>query len=362
MKDKLKFGIIGCGWIGFDKHFPSLAKQPDAEIAACCDIVKEKAQKAAKEYGAPGAKVYTNYKEMLKDESIDVVHVATPNMTHREITIASLKAGKHVLCEKPLAVREEDAKAMLEAAKTSGKKLTVGFNWRYRPACLYLRDLAQKGYFGDIYFAKAHALRRRGVPTWGSYLSKKENGGGALADGGPHSIDLTLWVMDNYKPVKVSANMYRKLYDQTEGNMWGAWDPKKFTVEDAAFGFITMENGATIIVECSWSLNMTEPGVGDMKTTICGTKAGADMDDPGGLRLNTVHMGKQVVMSPVINFNPGIPDVEIPLPPGEYEARQWIDSIKNGTDPMVLPEQAYVVTRIIDAMYRSAETGETVYL
>ena len=184
MKDRLKFGIIGCGWVAFEKHLPSLAKQPDAEISACCDVVEEKAQRAVKKYGASGAKVYTSYREMLKDESIDVVHVATPNMTHREITIDCLKAGKHVLCEKPMAMREEDARAMIEAAKTFGKKLTVGFQWRFRPACLYLHDLAQKGYFGDIYFARAHALRRRGVPTWGSYLNKKENGGGALAMAG----------------------------------------------------------------------------------------------------------------------------------------------------------------------------------
>jgi predicted dehydrogenase len=359
MKDKLKFGIIGCGWIGFGKHLPSLAKQPDAEITGCCDIIKERAEQAAKEFGTK-TKVYTDYREMLKDESIDVIHIATPNMTHRELTVTALEAGKHVLCEKPMAVLAEDAKAMLAAAKKAGKKLTIGHQWRYRPACMYLRELSLQGYFGEIYFAKSHSVRRGGVPTWGDYLIKTRNGGGCLADVGGHSLDLTLWVMNNYELKSVTATMYRKLWDRPEGNMWGPWDPNKFEVEDAAFGFITMKNGATIIEECSWALNMTEPGVGDMKTTICGTKAGADMDDPGGLKINSVEAGKQVVKHPTLSFPP-IKSVYVMPPAGDYEARQWIDCIKNYTDPVVLPEQALVVTQIIDAMYKSAETGKTIY-
>ncbi|MBQ2755433.1 MAG: Gfo/Idh/MocA family oxidoreductase, partial [Oscillospiraceae bacterium] len=120
-------GIIGCGGIANGKHMPSLSKLPNVRMVAFCDIVKEKAEKAAAEYGVEGAKVYTDYKELLKDGDIEVVHVCTPNRSHSFITVDSLEAGKHVMCEKPMAKTYADAKLMLEAAQRTGKKLTIGY-------------------------------------------------------------------------------------------------------------------------------------------------------------------------------------------------------------------------------------------
>ncbi len=357
---KLRIGIIGCGGIANGKHMPALAKQSErAEMVAFCDLIEDRAVEAAKKYGTPDAKVYVNYKELLADKTIDVVHVCTPNRSHCEITVAALEAGKHVMCEKPMAKTAADARLMLDAAKRTGKKLTIGYQNRCRPDSLLMKRMVDRGDLGEIYFAKAHALRRRAVPTWGVFLNEYEQGGGPLIDIGTHALDLTLWMMNNYKPKAVLGQTFKKLGDQTEtGNAWGDWDPEKFTVEDSAFGFITMENGATIILESSWALNTLD--VREAQTTLCGTLGGLDTVD--GLRFNNVDLGKQAVKTLSMEgsaaaFFEGTGSED----PADVEAAQWISAILNDTDPIVLPEQALVVTEILEAIYTSAKTGEAVY-
>ena len=303
--------------------------------------------------------MYEDYHQLLEDKSIDVVHVLTPNRSHCEITVAALEAGKHVMCEKPMAKTAADARKMLEAAKRSGKKLTIGYQNRCRPDSLLLKKAVDRGDLGEIYFAKAHAIRRRAVPTWGVFLNEYEQGGGPLIDIGTHALDLTLWMMNNYKPKAVLGQTFKKLGKQTEtGNAWGDWDPEKFTVEDSAFGFITMQDGATIILESSWALNTLD--VHEAQTTLCGTKAGADMVD--GLRFNMIDFNKQTIKKPSLEsggvaFYSGAASDDC----SDVEAAQWIDSIINDTTPLVLPEQALVVTEILEAIYTSAKTGEAVY-
>jgi predicted dehydrogenase len=355
---KLKVGIVGCGGIANGKHMPSLAKLDTVEMVAFCDIVEERAVKAAKKFGTDNAKVYVDYKELLKDKTIDVVHVCTPNKSHADITVDALESGKHVMCEKPMAKTSADARRMVEAAKRTGKKLTIGYQNRFRPDSQYLYKTCERGDLGEVYFAKAHALRRRAVPTWGVFLNEEEQGGGPLIDIGTHALDLTLWMMDNYKPKSVMGTSYRKLAEQTEtGNAWGDWDPTKFTVEDSAFGFIVMENGATIILESSWALNTLQTG--EARTTLCGTKAGADMQE--NLRINGVEFGKLYTTKPEldaggVDFYDGHEET-----PSDKEARLWIESIINDTEPVVKPEQALVVTEILEAIYESSKTGKAVY-
>src|SRR5659263_163293 len=275
---KVKIGIIGCGGIANGKHMPSLKKVPDAEMVAFCDLILEKAEKAAKQFGTKDAKIYTDYKELLKDESIDVIHVCTPNRSHSFITVDALEAGKHVMCEKPMAINYAEALKMIDAVKKTGKLLTIGYQNRYRPDSQFMKKECVAGTFGEIYFAKAKAIRRRAVPTWGVFINEYEQGGGPLIDIGTHALDLSLWMMDNYKPKYAVGTTYHKLNKDTEtGNAWGDWNTEKFTVEDSAFGFIVMENGATISLESSWALNTLD--VGEAKTQVCGTKGGADMLD-----------------------------------------------------------------------------------
>ena len=259
MSKRLKVGIIGCGGIANGKHLPSLKAINRVDLVAFCDLIEEKAIKAAKEYGTPDAKVYTDYQELLKDESIDVVHVLTPNRMHAQISIDALHAGKHVMCEKPMAKTAEDARRMVAAAKESGKKLTIGYQHRHKPETQYLKQVIDSGELGDIHYAKALAIRRRGTPNWGVFLNEYEQGGGPLIDIGTHSLDLTLYLMNNYKPRMVVGTSYKKCENAECGNPWGGWDPKQHTMEDAAFGFIVMQDGATITLDATWALNTIEP-------------------------------------------------------------------------------------------------------
>ncbi len=352
----VKIGIIGCGGIAKQKHLPSLKADPRAQLVAFCDLIEERAQWARAEYGAPDAKVCTDYRELLCDPEIEVVHVLTPNRSHCELTCDALRAGKHVMCEKPMAKTYADAKKMLEAARETGRKLTIGYQNRFRPDSRYLKGRMPS--LGEIYYARAHALRRRGVPTWGVFLNEYEQGGGPLIDIGTHALDLTLWEMDNYAPASVMGCAFKKLDKQeNQGNILGHWDVDKYTVEDAAMGFITMKNGAVIVLESSWALNILDDR--QAKCTLCGVDGGADMND--GLRFNYIVDDKMVVTSPDlaasgVDYFGGAEDT-----PGVLEARSWLDAVVNDTEPLVRPEQAIVVTRILEAIYTSGATGKAVY-
>lgn len=358
MSKKLRVAIIGCGGIANGKHLPSLKKLEQVEMVAFCDIEIKKAEKAAIEYGTPEAVVYKNYKQLLEDESIDVVHVLTPNISHAEISIASMEAGKHVMCEKPMAKTSEEAKLMVETAERTGKKLTIGYNNRFRPDSQYLHNVCKQGDLGEVYYARAHAIRRRAVPTWGVFLDEEKQGGGPLIDIGTHALDLTLWMMNNYKPKSVMGTTYHKLGQKKDAaNAWGSWDPEKFTVEDSAFGFITMENGATIVLESSWALNTLD--IDEAKCSLSGTEGGADMKD--GLRINGENFSKLYTTNVELGaggvaFYDGKAESD-----SDLEARLWVESIVNNTDPIVKPAEALVVTQILEAIYESAKTGKAVY-
>ena len=357
--EKVRLGIIGCGGIANGKHLPALKKIKEVELVAFCDIIVERAEKAAKEYGVEGAKAYEDFNEMLKNEKLDVVHVCTPNNVHAPASIAAMEAGCHVMCEKPMAKNVEQAQAMLDAQKRTGMKLTIGYQNRFNPESQFVKRACDNGELGDIYYAKAHAVRRRAVPTWGVFLDEEEQGGGPLIDIGTHALDLTLWCMDNYKPKRVSGSVFKKLGDQKEtGNAWGDWDPEKYTVEDSAFGFIQMENGATIVLESSWALNTLD--VKEAKCSLCGTLAGADMED--GVRLNLAKYGKLTTIKPELGAG-GVAfyDGES-VSAADMEARQWIDAVINDKEPCVKPEQAICVTQILEAIYKSAKEGKEIII
>ena len=356
--EKLKIGIVGCGGIANGKHLPAIKRNGNFEIVAFCDIIEKRAQEAKEKYGTPAAKVYTDYKELLKEKEIEAVYVLTPNKSHAGISIDAMKAGKHVMCEKPMAINYAQAKQMAETARETKRILTIGYQNRYRQESIYLKKACESGELGEIYYAKAHALRRRAVPTWGVFLDAEQQGGGPLIDIGTHALDLTLWMMDNYEPESVTGSVFRKLADQKDqGNAFGDWDPDIFTVEDSAFGFIKMKNGATINLEAAWALNTLE--VDEAKTSLCGTKAGADMKD--GLRINYVKYNKQCVEKPDLTsggvaFFHGVSQDET-----DIEQSTFYNAITKGTELVVKPEQAMVVTRLLEAIYESAKTGKTIY-
>lgn len=369
MKDgKLQIGIVGCGGIANNKHMPALSKLNTlCEMAAFCDIIPERARKAAEEYGIPGAKVYTDYNEMYQDQELDVIHVLTPNVAHCQAVVAAFEAGKHVMCEKPMAHNTEDARKMLDAWKKSGKKFTIGYQNRFRPEIQNLKRACENGDLGSIYYGEANAIRRRAVPTWGVFPNKALQGGGPLIDIGTHALDLTLWLMDNYKPVSVSGQVFYKLGnlpEAVEGNLFGPWDPETYEVEDSAMGFIRMEDGAVINLRASWAINMLDSR--EAATTLCGTKAGAEVRSGMGYKedeliynrgRNGQLMEERIsACGDIAYFDGSAQD------PGEVEAKQWLEAILHDGQPLVRPEEAYKVTQILEAIYRSAETGKEIRL
>lgn len=363
---KLKVAVIGCGGIANQKHFPALKNNADLnEIVAFCDIKIERAQEAAEKFGAPNAQVTADYREVLANPEVEVVHICTPNVSHSEIAIAAFAAKKNVYCEKPMSHSTEEAEKMVEAWKKSGMQFTVGYQNRFRPEVQNLHAACQKGDLGDIYYAKAHAVRRRGVPTWGVFMDKEAQGGGPLIDIGTHALDITLWCMDNYDIDSVSGSVFYKLgglEQAAEGNLFGPWDPKTYEVEDSAVGFVKMKNGATIALEASWALNILESR--EASTTLCGTAAGAEIHSGMSYQKNELIYNRgrngqlmEETISPVggVAYFGGGGGEE-----GTIDNRQWLEAVKNGTEPLVKPEEALAVTKILDAIYKSAKENKEI--
>lgn len=343
--DLINVGIVGCGGIAFYKHLPGLAKSGLACIIACTDINYHAAVKAKNEYGISETKVYKNYMELINDDKVDVVHVCSANNSHAEISIAALNAGKHVLCEKPMALTTDDARAMISASVINKRKLSISYQNRFRNDVTYLKSLCESGYFGEIYYLKAHAIRRRGIPTWGVYKDSSVQGGGCMIDIGSHALDLALWLADNYQPKSVLCQTYCKIANKPGfSNRWGQWEHKNFSMEDLAVGLITMKDGTSIYLESSWALNCLQQG--EAMVTLCGTNAGADMWN--GLRLNGELNGKLYENFLEMDYeNKG-------QNPGYAEMQNWMDCIIEDKDPVVKAEQALIVTQIMEALYRSA--------
>ena len=347
---KVRIGVIGCGGIANGKHLPAHKHNPDSEMVAFCDIIVERAEKAAKEYGIPGAKVYKDYKELLKDKTIDAVLVLTPNISHSFISVDAMKAGKHVMCEKPMAINSKEAKKMLDAAKKYKRILTIGYQSRYTPQAIFLKKECEKGTFGDIYYAKAQAIRRRAVPTWGVFLDEKQQGGGPLIDIGVQALDLTLYLMGNPKPVTTSGMAVAKI-GNTPGHvgLLGSWDHTKFTVEDYASGFVRFEDGRSLILESSFAANIEPTEI--VRSNLLGTKAGAELDDKlriFGERCGALTNGEVFGYPEVNHF--------------KEEFIAFYKSIEEDTPVPVPADQAINCLRILEGIYRSAEAGREIKL
>lgn len=345
---KVKVGIIGSGGIAQGCHMPGYASIPDqCEIVAVCDVNPEVAKKAAEAFNVP--KVFSDYHQLLALDGLDAVSVTTPNKYHVEPTVAALKAGKHVLCEKPLAMNGEEAKTMCRAAKESGKILQVALQSRFGGAGIFMKDYIATGAMGDIYYARAQALRRRGVPHWGVFIDKEKQGGGPLIDIGVHILDFTLYLMGYPKPVVASGKTWDALgKDPAIYNGFGEYDRSKFTVEDFAVGQIRFENGAVVTLESSFMANLE----GDpFQTQLFGTKAGATVvpwgDDP--IKIYTESNRQLFDLKPA-----NIPHVKSAH---TAEVQAFVDAIQHGKPSPVPGENGLILNAIFDAIYKSSESG-----
>lgn len=349
MADKLKIGIIGSGGIAQGCHMRGYAAIPElCEIVATCDVNPETAKAAAEKFGV--AKTYTDYREMLEKERPDAVSVATPNKYHMQPTIDALEAGVNVLCEKPLGMNADECRKMCAAARDSGKILQVGLQSRFNGPSRWLRSYIDDGNMGDVYFARAQALRRRGVPGWGVFIHKDLQGGGPLIDIGVHILDLTLFLMGYPKPVSATGKTWDQM-GKTPGlwNAWGDYDRDKFTVEDFAVGLIKFDNGAVVSLESSFMGN----GPDAFDTQLYGTKAGAIVKPyaPGNEGIKIYTEQNQQLMDIVPANVPNVESAHVD------EVKAFVDAIINNKPSPVPGENGLILNAIFDAIYKSSETG-----
>ena len=352
-----RVAIIGCGGIANGSHAPSLKRLQDegaCEVIACADVNEAAAKAMAEKFGIP--RHVTDFRALFEMDELDGVTVATPPFVHKEATIAALRAGKHVLCEKPMAMNVAEAKEMAQVARETGKVLTIGHGGRFSAGAQAIHERIAAGDLGEIYYAKAAALRQRGVPSRGVFTVKKLNGGGPLIDIGVHALDLTVWLMGNPRPIGVYGATYDRLAhtphvaQQNSLFNWGAFDPARYDVEDLCAGFVRFENGATLFLETSWLINQSEPEV--RRTELYGTRGGASTNP---FRI-------------LVDDGKTLEDVTPPVPSGRGEGAQgnflrfkrFVECIEGTAEPLVKPEESLNVQRIIDGLYASAESGRAV--
>jgi predicted dehydrogenase len=345
MGKTLKVGVIGAGGIAKGAHIPNYLKCGEkVEIVAVSDVVQEKAEELAKEFNIPHA--FTNYEDMLNKVQIDAVSICTPNKFHYPATMAALKAGCHVLCEKPPAMTAQEAEEMAEAAAKAGKILTYGFHFRHAPQVEVLKRFIDAGELGGIYAARVTAMRRRGIPGWGVFTNKELQGGGPLIDIGVHMLDTALYLMGYPEPDTVLGVTYQKLGNRKGVGVMGSWDWENFSIEDMARGMITFKNGASILLETAFAANVEK--IDEMNVTLMGDQGGADVFP---LKIYQEKHDTLIDITPSHLPKKGYHELEL---------ERFVDACLEGKTPLSTGQQGVYLQRIINGLYQSAEEGEAV--
>ena len=341
---ELKVGIIGSGGIG--RHYINIFKKvTGARVVAAADVVDAALQEVEKIDST--IQRFKDYGEMLAKVELDAIAVCTPNKLHLDPTLDALAAGKDVIVEKPMAMCAKDAARMCAAAKKAGKLLQIGFQWRFSPTAQYIRKAFDSGDLGKILYVRCQALRRRGIPSWGVFGQKDIQGGGPMIDIGVHIIECAHYMMGKPTPVSASGSCYTYLGNKKPDAIcsWGAWDYKTYTVEDLAVGMLKFDTGATLVIESSFAAHI-EKDVWNV--SLMGDKGGATVDPPMVFKDNYGHM---------LNIAPSVLSKQEPF---QFKLQHFVDCIRTGCKSEAPGEDGLVVQEMLDAIYRSAETGKTV--
>ncbi|MEC2054457.1 Gfo/Idh/MocA family oxidoreductase [Peribacillus psychrosaccharolyticus] len=347
MSNILRVGIIGAGGIARNVHLPNYSKHNDkVKVVAIADVVRGNAEVLAIEFGIDH--VFSDYKEMLETVELDAVSICTPNKFHAAATIAALEAGCHVICEKPPAMTVEEAELMAHTAQKMGKILTYGFNFRHTEEVSALKKYIQADELGEIYAARVHAIRRRGIPGWGVFTNKELQGGGPLIDIGVHMLDTALYLMDYPEPDTVFGVAYQKLGNKKGVGLFGEWDWEKFSVEDMVRGMITFTNGSSIIIETAFAANIQQHE--EMSVVLMGDKGGADV-----FPLKIYQEKHDTLVDVTPTYLPKNRDHPLQM-------ERFIQSCIAGEPPISTPKQGVILQKIINGLYESADKGEAIKL
>jgi predicted dehydrogenase len=349
MGDTLRCAVIGAGAIGLN-HMDSFKKHPKAELVGVAEVNADRRKEAADKYKLPIA--VEDYKEILRDKSINVVSIALPNFLHASVSVEAINAGKHVMLDKPMATSAKEAQLIIDAWKERKVLFMVGQNFRFRPDTQIAREYIRNGELGEVYHGRAHWMRRSGIPRIGSWFTQKKlAGGGCCYDIGVHLLDCALHCMDNFDAESVSGIVQAKFGPRGKGDgSWGKSEvdaSKPFDVEDLAAAMIKLKGGKSLILEVSWALH------GDS-----GKDHGVDLyGTEGSVNLFPV----KILKTKGTNYETITPEFK-KLPTSDDRLVHFIDCILNKSEPLVRPEDSLKIQKILDAIYESSATGREVRL
>ena len=348
----LKVGVVGVGGIA-RTHMPGWAASTDAEVVAGSDV----SQTALASWGATHGvtKLTTRAADLFADPEIDIIDICTPNMYHAPLAIAALDAGKHVICEKPLAPTPAEIRRMIEARDRSGKKLMTAQHFRFKGNSQAMKAEIDTGVLGNVYHGRSWMMRRNGFIPTATFVEKRHSGGGPCIDIGVHVLDLTLWLMGNPQPVAVTGVAGAPLAHLP--GQFAAWNrdaalPTTWDVEDYAAAFIRFETGATLVLEVSWLLHHDIEGE-DMQIWLYGTEGGCHW--PKAQFLSSNYQTKQL-------YNRELKLTKDPMEPHAMECVQFAAAIASGAPSPVPAEHSLQVLSILDGIYRSQREGKEVQI
>jgi len=344
---KLRIGLIGAGGIARSVHLPAWKNINNAEVVAVADINETAARGVAETFGIP--EVYTDYRK-LAALGLDAVDICTPNKLHTPAVLASLEAGSHVLCEKPLAVTTAEVRRMGELADRKGRILMTGQHMRFLSHSQAVKAWIGSGALGEVYHARVRAMRRAWIPTSPGFLDPDLSGGGPCMDIGVHALDNCLWAMGFPKPVRVTGTSRRNFGNSHEiPGAWGEWDRALMQVEDFAAGFVHFDNGATLQLESAWLGHQEE--MEDFSWQLFGRKAGVQWPS---LKWSSVHAGQfvQGTITAPRGGAKGHPE----------EIAAFAAAIRDGKPSPVPWTESIHVIAILEAIYESSRTGREIIL
>lgn len=352
-----KAALIGAGMIAGTAHVPAYRSCGDAfSVEAVADLNEAAARDMAGKYGIP--RYYTDCARMLEEVRPDVVSVCVPNAFHKQYVRLALEHGANVLCEKPVAVTYADAVELYELAWRQNRVLMACQSMRYTPDRLALKAMIDRGEVGDVYYAAFQRIRRRGIPTWGTFHMKRFSGGGAMIDLGVHMLDAMLWLLGNPEIVSVSGSAgihhAAELGDLvSSGARTGTVDharrfrPEEMDVEDFAAGSILFRNGATAQFISAWAANLPESS----EIRVTGQRSGVVI--PEGL----IYSGDTPPRPLEIRPDPYGAEAF----PGHFHIMHHLARVLRGeAAPEITPAQTIQVSAVLDLFYRAAARKQSV--
>jgi predicted dehydrogenase len=342
MTQVIRAGIIGAGWPG-GKHAEGYRDAGGFKVVAVADLIPARRERMMTEFKV--ARQYADPMELIKDREIDVISVCLPNHLHAPMALAALRAGKHVICEKPPTMNAGEARKIEKAATKAKKIVMYAVQRRFGGAEQAARQAIAKGLAGEVYHARAGFMRTRGIPIGtGWFTDKSKSGGGALIDIGVHMLDLAWYLLGQPKPISAYGTTYQKFRSIVAAD-------RTYDVEDAAFALVRFEGGKSLELATSWALNQPPQQQGNL-VRIFGDKAAVDVYTQDGATIyrdfNERGDSKASTLKPPrVVSHPAL-------------MRHFKECMNGKAEPIIGAREGVMLMQMLDGIYKSAATGKSV--